>query len=254
MKKLTIFGIIILMLSTFISGCGASIPDLSEEQTELITEYAAGLMIKYNNVSSRNLLNEEQMEVEEEKEAEKREKERKKEEAAKAYLEAQEKANVDSEKEGDDSNKAGVKNSTPEISDMAYFYGLEGFAVTYSGYQLCQSYPDESREDYFLAMDATAGKQLCILQFQVTNTTAEDKEFDMFAKKPIFYLSIDGGEKIPVQSTLLLDDLSSYKGVIATGNSEQMVLAFEIDESLEYFSSLDLTARYQDQKGMQKLQ
>ena len=248
MKKTTISIMMVLTISILITGCGTNIPNLSEEQTDLVTEYAAGLLIKYNSIPSRSLLNDAQLEAEGKKEAEEREKERKKEEAAKAYLESQDTAKTKNKKENSD------KNKSPVISDLATFYGLEGFTILYSGYQLCQSYPDESRDDYFLAMDATEGKQLCILQFNVTNTAGEDKQFDMFEKKPLFYLSIDGKDKIPVQPTLLLDDLSSYKGTITASNLEQMVLVFEIDGSLSQLGTMELTARYGDQKGLLNLQ
>ena len=250
MKKTTISIMMVLTISILITGCGTNIPNLSEDQTELVTEYAAGLLIKYNSIPSRSLLNDAQLEAEEKKEAEEREKERKKEEAAKAYLESQDAAKSKNKKE----NSNTVENKSPVISDLATFYGIEGFTISYSGYQLCQSYPDESRDDYFLAMDATEGKQLCILQFNVTNTAGEDKQFDMFEKKPLFYLSIDGKDKIPVQLTLLLDDLSSYKGTITASNSEQMILVFEIDGSLSQLGTMELTARYGDQKGLLNLQ
>lgn len=249
MKRITGF-MIFFMAVVLMSGCGATLPELSEEQTDLVTEYAAGLLIKYNALPDNNLLNEAQMEEEEKKEAEEKEKERKKKEAEKAYLEskaAKENENT-TQSEGDGDTAAPAKED-PTIEDLASFYELSDFSISYSGYQLCQSYPDEDRDDFFLAMEATEGKKLCILQFNVTNTSGTDSEFDMFAKQGIFYVSIDGQEKIPVQSTLLLDDLATYKGIIASGESVPMILVCEVEETTEQIGGMELTAKYGTQKG-----
>ena len=250
MKRITGFAIIVLVLSMLITGCGSTIPDLSEEQTELVTEYATGLLLKYNSIPGRSLLNDSQLEIEEKKEEEQREKEKKKEEAAQAYLAAQEAAN--SEKKSDVSLQ--TEEASDNIDDLAKFYGLDGFSISYIGYQLCQSYPDEEREDFFLAMDATQGKQLCIVQFNVTNILSEEHEFDMFEKQGKFYLSIDGQDKVPAQSTLLLDDLASYKGVLSAENQEQMILVFEVEQSIQQISTMELTAKYDSKKGSIVLQ
>lgn len=247
--------VIMVVALTLFTGCGntADIPTLSDEQTELITEYAAGLLIKYNSLPDQNLLNPTQLEEEEKKEEEQREKERKRKEAEKEYLAAQE------AKEQEKANKKNGNSSVKKaeeatIDNLAAFYDMDGFAIDYTGYKLCHSYPDEERDDFFLAMEATDGKQLCILQFDVTNTNAEELDFDMFAKKPLFLLSLDGQDTIPAQSTLLLDDLAFYKGKIGAGASEQMILVFEINQDVTQPTSIELTAKNGTQKGKTKLQ
>lgn len=243
----------ILAVAVSMTGCGATIPDLSEEQTDLITEYAAGLMVKYNSIPERSLLKDAQLEVEEQKEAEIREKQKKKEEAEKAYLEAQ---NAEKEEKNDSAfeGEAQEVKKDPTIDNLAAFYGLDGFLVSYTGYELCQSYPDEEREDFFLAMEATQGKQLCILKFDVSNTSSEELDFDMFSKRGVFFLTMEGADRIPVQSTLLLDDLASYKGMIAAGTQEPMILVFEVDESIQQIGTMELTARNGSEKGTMMLQ
>ena len=248
MKRIT-GSILAFTIMFLLSGCGATIPDLSEEQSDLVTEYAAGLMIKYNSLPEESLLNETQLVIEEQKEVEIKEKEKKKEEAQKAYLAAKEAEEKGDSQEGADGNTAEAPKQDPTIDDLASFYGLDGFSVFYTGYELCKSYPDESRDDFFLAMDATAGKQLCIIQFNVSNISGEDKDFDMFAKQGVFFLSIDGQDTIQAQSTLLLDDLAVYKGVIASGAQEPMILVFEVDESIQQMGTLELTARNGSEKG-----
>ncbi len=42
--------------AVFMTGCGAEVPELTEEETETISEYAAGVLLKYDRVSKGRLL------------------------------------------------------------------------------------------------------------------------------------------------------------------------------------------------------
>ena len=253
MKKAYGIAVIIMAVTFAMSGCGTQVPDMTEEQTALVTEYATNLLIKYNKLDNRNLLDDEQLAEAEKKEAEEAEKQRKKEEAAQAYLAAQNETEAE-QSQGDSADNSSSAGNSNAISDLAAFYGLDGFSISYSGYDLCTSYPDDSREDYFMAMDATEGKQLCIVKFAVSNVSSEAIDFDMFEKRAVFYLTIDGSDKVQVQSTLLLDDLASYKGMIEAGSTEDMILVFEISDIVTQVGSMELTAKYQDARGVMVLQ
>ena len=52
-KKIT--GIVILIFITaFAAGCGNKIPEMTEQQQELIVEYAAGTVLKYDKNYDEN--------------------------------------------------------------------------------------------------------------------------------------------------------------------------------------------------------
>lgn len=53
------------------------------------------------------------------------------------------------------------------------YYGIENFTFQYSGYELVESYPSNTEEEIFFAMDATEGMQLLVLKFTVSNAGAE---------------------------------------------------------------------------------
>ena len=89
------------------SGCGEKIPDMSEEETALVTEYATNLLVKYSTVTDRELLNEMQLEEEMAKEAEERERLLKTKELEAAYLQAAEKGEKITENKNDGSNTDG---------------------------------------------------------------------------------------------------------------------------------------------------
>ena len=126
------------------------------------------------------------------------------------------------------------------------FFAESSFAIDYSSYALCHSYPEGGNEEFFMAMDATPGKQLCIVKFNVRNLSTTEQKLDMYAKRGRFLLKLDDGSTVSAQSTLLLDDLSSYVGTIAAGAAEEMVLVFEVSDSISQMGSMQLLMSNQD--------
>ncbi len=232
-------------------GCGlVDMPVLTEEQTALVTEYAAGLLLKYDSEydGDDSLLDDEELAKNEELEAQIRERERAAKAAAEDYLAKQANAKKDKNKdkkdssENSDGDQAKSEPSEQTIDDLAGFYGMDGFDITYKGYSLSYSYPD-SGEDMLMAMDATAGNQLCVLKYDVTNNSGSDATFDMFYRSPNFYLSVNGEPKVHQQYTLLLDDMAASNDVFAAGETQERVLIFEISDSVSGVDSMTLSAK-----------
>lgn len=254
-------GLVVLILSTVFTGCGAlvDLPKMDEEQTALVTEYAAGLILKNNEAFKSGLLDDDELALEATKEAEARERERKIKEAAQQYIANSQNAGKKDKDNGDNSSGtdggSGSQSAPVEqsVDNVASFYGLDGFNVSYKGYELTDSYPSGG-EDMLMAMDASPGKQLCVINFDVTNTSAETSNFDMFYRKPNFYLVTDGGDKVHYQATLLLDDMAAYVGEIGPSETKQMVLVFEVDENVSSFGSLSLNVKNDSERGTMKLQ
>ena len=259
MKKKIVLICGMILVASLLGGCGVELPDLTEEQNALMTEYAANLIVKHSPEVKRSLLNEDELEVQLQIEAEARAREEKRKQLAEEYKNALENNNKETvEPEGEDvgtdadSDSAAIGPVTT-ISNLGEFFGLSDFFVSYKEFQLMQSYPDGS-EDYFFAMDATDGKQLCVVKFSVENISSGEVDFNMLEKKGRFVLTINGETKSQAQSTLLLDDLAAYKGMIAPATPQDMVLIFEIDDSISTIESMVLDVKCADQSGTIVLQ
>ncbi len=255
-KRILLVSLICACMAMTACGIAPEVPELSEEDTKLVTEYAAGLMLKYDTKYSSKLLDEDALAKEEAIEAEKRQKELAYKQAAESYLAKKQNAKKEEAKTESDSTSDGSgsgSGSSNQISNIGSFYGLDAFTVDYTGYELCDSYPNGGG-DMFMAMDATDGNQLLILKFNVTNSSSEDANFDMFYRSPNFNLSIDGGKNIHQQATLLLDDMAAYNGVIGAGDTEQMVLVFEVDDSISQVGEMVLNVKSDLGKGQLNLQ
>lgn len=236
-------------------GCGSDIPDMGENQTELITEYATHLLVKYGAESDTQLLNAMRLEEEMGQEEIMRERSKKMLEARDNLLNGKNKeidAHED-EKKDPSSGPEEVPINEPSIQSLDTFFELPSFSVAYAGAELCDSYPQEVREDDFMSIEATSGKKLLVVSFSATNQTEEEQVLDLFGMGGRYFASVNGSEKIEAYTTLLLDDLSTYYGTLGAGETEELVLLFEVDAQ-EQVDSLALDVRQGDKSGTMVLQ
>ena len=105
---------------------------------------------------------------------------------------------------------------------------LEETDVIYQGYEVTKSYP-EATEDIYFTMDATNGNELVVLKFSVTNTAQSDREYDILSQGVYFKIVVNG-ESHNALTTMLLNDLANYRGAIAAGTTEELVLVCEVPE------------------------
>jgi len=65
----------------------------------------------------------------------------------------------------------------------------------------------------------------------------------MIEKNSRYLLRMAGNESVYAQATMLLDDLSSFNGVIEGNATEQMVLVFEVDNTLTQLETAELVIK-----------
>ena len=254
MKKQIIILAGLLLSASIMCGCGSTVPDLTEEESAMITEYATNLIVKHSEISSRELLSAEELEVGILEEAADRERQIRQKEIEQAYLNSlEEEAGKMEEAESDasDGGNSGSSEAAMQQKSMAEFLGESSFSIDYVSHKICNSYPDAESDDIFMAMDAAPGKVFCVVSFQVKNQTSQDQELNMLNKKERFTLRVDGSQTITAQSTLLMDDLSSYVGTIPANDSRELVLVFEVDEGISQIGSMELIMK--DDSGENKV-
>lgn len=221
MKK-TYFKIIsILMVMMFVlSGCGTQMPDLTGEEEQMVGEFAANLLLRYDANNRSRLISREEVEQEllERQQWQELLESIKKEEGMRP-VEDTPTVEIGEETAG------GVYGSAEEFFAMS-----SGVKVAYQGYKVCDSYP-ESEADFF-ALDATEGKRLVVLQFTLSNNSGREQEVDILKQNPVNKLTINGTYNTNMLTTLLLDDMSTYRGTLANGESVQLVLLAEVDDDV----------------------
>lgn len=134
---------VLLSCSIFMTGCGfVDIPDLSDEQTELISEYAVNLLLKHAQGSNERILSAEEVQKAES------------EAAAEEKAHANEKAGVNSKnsakqdkENADTSSKNSSDGAAVTDTSISDFFGIQGVDIEFRDFDVCSSYPDDLSED-----------------------------------------------------------------------------------------------------------
>lgn len=212
--------------AVLLAGCGGI--ELTESENDMIAEYAATVLLKYSK-AYQPMLQDEVFETETKPETN-------------TFNPT---SSTDSSASQNGQNNLGSAEAAvvPEKSlSEALGIASEGFQAEYTGYEMTASYPNT--EAAYFVMKAAKDKELLVLKFEITNTSAEEKECDILSKQLVYRCRINGEERFGSQLTMLLDDLSSYKEVLAPGETKQAVLIFQVpSEYQEKIETLNLTVK-----------
>ncbi len=228
-------GIAVLVLALSFTGCGNSIPLMDKVQEQAVSEYAALLLLKYD-ANSRSRLVDLALYPEE----------------PETPPEAEQEAETGTEEQGmEPTADTPVTEAAPEeviagnIASMEAFYQLpEGMSFAFLGTQTCQSYlPEGETSDYF-ALDADAGKSLLILEYRLSNQSGAEQTVDLLGRGAVIRVTVNGEHTEFAQTTMLMNDLSTYKGTIPSGESVDLALIVELDqETAENVTSLSISLK-----------
>ena len=211
-----------LMAGLLLTGCGASLPEMTQEQEDQIVNYAVALAVKYHARSVSRLVDLSLYESMEEN--------------------SPSQAPAPEEPEGaDDQNKGGMdpvkETETTDISQetavqstLEGFYGLEGIRIDYTGAYFCDVYPEESDEEFFFMVEATAGMRILAVSFELHNVSDRAAEIDFLSESPRIRLVLNG-RSMPILTSVLPDDLATYQGVAEAGETVKLVILAEIEEA-----------------------
>lgn len=236
-KKMRPF--IILLAGTLLvslSGCGNTIPALSEEQEALVVEYASTAVLKHDANYQGKLMdlsalaNEEETPEEETAEEETTQAPAEDtnipEESAPVQEPQQEAGNAEQE-------EAQVQANAEQV------LGLHDVSLTCSGYEVDEFYPKNGNEIYFV-MNATPGNNLLVMRFTLRNLLNEEQEIQIRPGAVRVKIDLNGGEKNAL-TTMLLNDLATYQGTLGPNEETELVVVGEYPvEDLQVIDSLSV--------------
>lgn len=225
-----------MMLLT--TGCGTKPYDLSDDDTVKVASYVAHVVTKYNGSQSEGLVavESEDLDTEEDTTEEKKEK-------------TETKTEESSEKQKKE-DKTKQQSETETVSLEKALNLESGLKASFNRYDVTDSYVES---DYF-AMNATSGKEYLVIHIDLSAEGA-DTACDMLSKNLNFRAVINGEKEVGAQTSILLNDLSTYQGTVAQGSAQDCVLLFETEKSsLENIESLNLKVLNGTSSSLVKLQ
>lgn len=223
----------------FLNGC-EKVVELTAEEKEIVTLYAAKVVSKHNVRLSQGLVRYKQPAPEPaEDEAATEETEPSEE------TEAVESTDTESEKT-EDSKPEDSKEEEPSSVTLTEAMAIDGIEFNYAKTDV---YNDLQGSNSYIE-EPSAGKKYVGVAFDVSNTTNDDIELALLTTQLSFNATI-GSESVDSKSmAMLLDDLSTYVGTIKSGESKTLSIYFEFpEETVKDMSGLSLTADIQGKKS-----
>jgi len=239
-KKLSSLSLILICTLLF-TGCGNQIPDMTDQQSALITEYAAGLLLEYdkNHVSR---LTDTTAGAEETATGE--------DASAQTQVPAATDSTTGTDATGTATNtttNAQTDNNASTIVnvDIAQFMGLTGCSIQYVNYEVVDSYPNPVNNNATLMIEPQTGAKLVAFNFNITNNTSAAETIDINSKNATFDIVINGTSDFLTINKIIVNGMDTFSGNVDAGASQNVVLIMEVDAATAAaIQSADLNMSY----------
>lgn len=219
-----------LVMMLVLSGCGEEMIPLSDGEEEKVVSYAAHVVGKYNGKQREGLVY-----ISEPKKEETTGEEDKTEEKTEETEESQEEVSQQDEKSEDSSDdvqqheaEEPQEETRTDTVSWSEALGLGDVAAQYTGFDLTSSYIEG---DYY-ALNAEPGKTFLVMHVDMTNNAAEAMNCNLLSAGPVFTLTVNDMNRVEAETTILLNDLSTYVGNLEVGQTVSTVLLFQVDEAV----------------------
>lgn len=221
----------VLASGMLLGGCGDAPYDLTESEENVIVNYSAHVVTKYNTYQKEGL----------------------------TYVEPESTETVDADETSEPvaeetaetsanpgadtgSTETGIEMPVTVTATLADLFGVPGVEFTYVGARVDGSY---LAGDYY-AMYPDTGKVYVILGIDITNTSETPLDIDILSKIPKFTAIVNGTVKSSAEMTVLNDDFSTFQETMMAGNTRETVLIFQVPDSVTTVDSLQLYVQLDD--------
>jgi hypothetical protein len=224
MKKLMAMGFIVIM-AVSITGCGTPNITLTNEQNDIIAEYAAGELLKYS--------------YENEWEYQKLKKALENDHVNAPTMAVSQPGTVNQTitatigATNSNGGNVGATNTSDPFPALASYLNLNGTQIVYSDCSIGERYPTD---EYVICVPANEGYKIFAVEFIIKNTTGKAIVANTSNLGVTMKLSVNG-TLIPMTPSMLKNDICGLDNVnIDAGKSITVAAVFQVPESL--FSGL----------------
>lgn len=229
-RRKLFFPAVLLAVSFSLSGCGLKLTRLSAADEDALVAYSAACVAKYNKNQLKGLTG---VSEDENQDAEKKET-TDQESSKKAKDNAAEKNGTDNGSADKKSAESGNDSASADSGQQAQLYslndalGIAGVTVTAVNSQVSDSY----KSGDFVSLMPEKGKEYLVINFTASNTSGADQSLDLLSKNAVYTATVSGSNTAQNETTILLNDLSTYQGTIRNGETQNLVLLFQFDKDV----------------------
>lgn len=223
-NKKYILSLCLCFTMLLMAGCSET-KDLTEEQQDVIAEYAAGIVLQHDEGYSRRLVKQEVVATP----------------VPTVLPETVATPTPIPTDEGEDVESA--EEETASEVTLNDIYQIAGMDVAYSSHTVCQNYAK--------TIMSHKGNCLYVVSFKVKNTTKDSLNVNLRKHKVQYILSADGVE-YDAPGSLTDNDMKFLKTTIKAGATEKAVVVFEVPKDTQKAEKLSL--RIQDGEKVNTIQ
>lgn len=246
MKRLKI--LLVLLLSLSLTGCIKEYT-ITEEKSDAVAEYMAGLLLSYDSNYDQELIPTEEttdeisddVNVTTDETSEDTTEESTSEESS---SEIQDSLEVNEE-------EATASGENQEHYTLSQVIGETGFTVQYKSYKLVDTYPEDLESSNF-TLTLREGYQLLVASFTIKNKSDSKKEINLIKSGITYQLDINSGIVYKPLLTLLENDLQYIDIMINPDKSKNALLIFEVSKDAD-ITDINLIAKKEDKSVTMKL-
>lgn len=214
MKKKISLTAVFALTAVLLGGCGTPMYEMTEDEENLVVQYAAYALAKYNTYQKDGMTNAFPEDTQSETEA----------------TEETENSEVDdSGQTSGDTGNAEMSEQSDQAISIAEAAGLQGrLEVTLLGSKVTDVY----QEGKYFSVNASENKKLVVMEFRMKNVGGMALQLDMTQTSCSFSCSFDGETRIPEKKTFGEKLLSSYSGEIKAKEEKKVYLIFEVSDEM----------------------
>lgn len=230
MKKGKVLGLIALS-AILLTGCVDAMPELTAEQSDIVAEYAAGLLLKYSPRYQYRIVSEEELAaaVADRQDVSESESEPAM-EPEQTQLPDENMPEAPSEDTPTEQEKQPAQILSAEDIDFAAELGIDDLIVRYQSFEVCSSYPQNSTG---FSVDAAKDKKLLILHFDLEGLPEEDVNCNFFDCDIKLRVNINDSVSASVLPAMLPNNIITYIDVVKAGETVDVVAVAEINDMTE---------------------
>lgn len=241
MKKGKMIGVVALVMC-LMTGCVDNMPEMTQEQSDLIAEYAADLLLKYSpnyeyRLADEELLVEASTEILQEETTKESINETTDVATEENVTTEVEKESIHVETDVEDTQETEETQTEPKLADisevdLAELFAVEGLEISYDSYEVCASYPNKPESSGF-TVSAAEGSSLLIVHFTVENVSKEKVNCDLFEAGVDISVAVNQSGEQSLMNTLLTNDITTFIEPMDASEKQEVVAVLEISAEEE---------------------
>lgn len=220
---------LIIIATAALSGCGNTV-NLSEQQSDMIAEYTAGIVLKYDKHYDSKLLKQNINTKIKQSKSDLVPADEVKTDLSNNVETTISGSNATSEQTISNSTKLeGNKTNLKEkkYDSLSTVMNQDDFDISYTKSYLRKDYPNESSDSYF-TLESKGGNQFLVVEFSIKNKTKKQKTINMLSSKINYILYTQDGISYYPSITLLENDIQTMNTKVMGSKSKKAVLIFEV--------------------------